>query len=105
MASTKPGLTGCVQTKQGDQMFQMKAVEAMAEAHRRDLAAFSPGRKGSSHAQREVVPAATSVTTQRAAAQFRTAGSQMGHKPIVHHVGAWLIRAGTRMGGTSIRTS
>lgn len=44
----------------------------------------------------DAAPVVAAVPTVR-----RTADRQ----PAVHRVGAWLIRAGTRLGGTSISTS
>lgn len=43
--------------------------------------------------------------TQRSASGFPVAGGRAVHRPLAPRLGAWLINAGTKLGGASMRTS
>jgi hypothetical protein len=73
--------------------------ERMAEEHRRDLTAIGPS------ACRAATPPAPVGGTPPLAASEVNEGVHPWRRPFGHHVGALLIRAGTRLGGTTMTTS
>jgi hypothetical protein len=94
-------------------MIQGRAVESMASAHRQDLLETAGGRRVSR--RRAASTTSEPRATQHSAAGMPAAGMPAAGMPAaggraVHRVkaprlGAWLIDFGTRLGGTSIRTS
>jgi hypothetical protein len=88
-------------------MTQWWVVEQLAEQRRRELAkSFRPKGARRNHRKGE---ASAMVTDDRAAANSTTgrahSGTAPARWPVGHYVGNWLIRAGTRLGGSSLRTS
>jgi hypothetical protein len=72
-------------------MMGMRAMELMAEARRRELVSSAQDQRDGKLARQEagaVAPARVAV-----------------HRAPRQRVGSWLILAGTRLGGASIRTS
>lgn len=82
-------------------MIQTRAVQSQADAHRRDLMASA----GSRRADRNKVPHNGGSSMQRSATGFPVPGGRAVHRGMAPRVGAWLIEFGTKLGGTSIRTS
>jgi hypothetical protein len=88
--------------------------ERMAEEHRRDLAVTRLKHRRVQSRDDRMVASALPVGLPdshlrlqlQAASQLEVYGLQSaGHRHFTHHVGTLLIRAGTRLGGASIRTS
>jgi hypothetical protein len=89
----------------------------MVEEHRRDLMSSGPAPAGW-HGEVGVGADEGAVADQVGAAMAGTAADprgaglhrnapqgDSGRRPLGHHVGTLLIRAGTRLGGASMRTS
>ena len=74
----------------------------MASAHRRDLLETAGGLQV---ARRVAASTHEPRATQRSAAGFPVPGGRAVHRVRAPRIGAWLIDFGTRLGGTSIRTS
>ena len=74
-------------------------VQEIAEERRRDLAA----QYGTSRARR--VPAMTAAEVAALAEVVPAKRASALTHPVGPTIGAWLIRAGTRLGGASMRTS
>ncbi len=75
-------------------MIQARALQSQADAHRGDLVAAAPTRR-------------SSRGTPRARVRHQAAGTAArAQRPAVtSRVGSWLIAFGTKLGGTSVRTS
>ena len=83
-------------------MIQVTAMHARADAHRRELMQAAE----STRAARDLVNRSSGPSaTQRSATGLPVAGGRAVRHAWAPRIGAWLIHAGTRMGGTSIRTS
>jgi hypothetical protein len=82
-------------------MIQTQAVQALADAHRRDLMASA----GSRRARSGNVAASDVGVVQRSAPGLPVTGGRAVHRAVAPRLGAWLIEFGTRLGGTAIRTS
>ena len=85
-------------------------VERLAEEHRRDLMAPARSAGGMRSAARRsgglTAPASAMAPVDLARADFaQAAATHDGHRPFGSHLGALLIRAGTRLGGATITTS
>jgi hypothetical protein len=82
-------------------MIQTQAVQSLADAHRRDLMASAGSRRA--------VPDEGSTSeigaVQRSAPGLPVTGGRAVHRAVAPRLGAWLIEFGTRLGGTTIRTS
>ena len=80
---------------------QFKAVETMVEMHRRDLqqdaGARTPRRL---QAGRDAEDA-----TERSPHDAPVPGGRAVRRAVAPRLGAWLIHAGVRLGGASVRTS
>ena len=89
----------------------------MVEEHRRDLMSSSPAPAGW-HGEVGAGADEGAVADQVGAALAAAAAAPLGaglrrsapegdseRRPLTHHVGTLLIRAGTRLGGASMRTS
>ena len=80
-------------------MIQSRAVEALADAHRRDIMAAAATVRAGRRAMEGAVPARRRVHGAAMAVGRRTRGS------VSQRIGRWLIDAGTRLGGATVRTS
>ena len=82
-------------------MMQSWMGERMTQEHQRDLATLIQTEHRSSGNRDDVAPTAASRPGQSRS----TAGRRVARRPIGRLIGALLIRAGTRLGGASIRPS
>jgi hypothetical protein len=80
-------------------------AQQVAEEHRRDLS--PPARNGMRRgaAPDDLVLMADRADQESHAAARQTPGEEMPRRAIAPSVGTLLIRMGTRLGGTSMRTS
>jgi hypothetical protein len=85
-------------------MMQSWEMERMASQHQRNLRALS-GAPQNSRRGGITAAAATRPTTLRSATGLPVTGGRAVRRAVAGHVGDWLIRAGTRLEGGSIRTS
>jgi hypothetical protein len=88
-------------------MLQVWLGERMGEEHRRDLLVSPQPRKtdGAGGQPAAVYSRVTGVANLRVVPPRIAPGSRTARRRIGHQVGALLIRAGTRLGGASMRTS
>lgn len=82
-------------------MVQARGVEFLVEQHRQDLAR----QVGPLRAQRPKVAKTQVSAAQRSAAGFPVSGGRAVRRAVAPRFGAWLIEFGTRLGGTTVRTS
>ncbi len=82
-------------------MIQTRAVQSQADAHRRDLVA-SAGTRRRGHGESADGGVAA---MQRSATGLPVPGGRAVHRAVAPRLGAWLIQFGTKLGGTTIRTS
>ena len=82
-------------------MIQTKAVQSQAEAHQRDLMASAGPRR----VARRTAATAGVRATQRSATGLPVTGGRAVRRGVAPRVGAWFIEFGTKLGGTTIRTS
>ncbi len=83
-------------------MIQAKAVQSLADAHRRELMTAAGSRRSLRGPADDVGgPGAT----ERSVAGLPVAGSRSVRRALAPRVGAWLIEFGIRLGGASVRTS
>ena len=83
-------------------MIQARAVQSLADAHRRDLMASARPRRGTG---RDSVQMSDPGATQRSAAGLPVSGRRAVRRAMAPRIGAWLIEFGTRLGGATVRTS
>ena len=82
-------------------MIQARGVETLVDQHRQELISQAgPGR-----ARRSGLSKRRQRALQRPAAGIPVAGSRAVHRAVAPRFGAWLIDFGTRLGGTTVRTS
>ena len=82
-------------------MIQARGVESLVEQHRQELISQAgTGRSGRSGLSKRQYRA-----TQRSAAGIPVTGGRAVHRAVAPRFGAWLIDFGTRLGGTTVRTS
>jgi hypothetical protein len=93
-------------------MIELRAMEKIAEAHRRDLMEYSRGRKAAEQAVRsgnmaqvQCTGAPADAATQRSTTGLPVTGGRTVRRPVGRHVGELLIRVGVRLGGTTISPS
>ena len=89
-------------------MNQGWAMDRQVEAHRRDLATMASIRRSERpEMQPDAPPAASGPAARHPAPGLPIAGGRVSRRthPLGERVGSWLIQAGTRLGGASIRTS
>jgi hypothetical protein len=79
---------------------QFKAVEAMVDMHRRELQEAAGATARRRAADKDAVGA-----TQRSAAGIPVPGGRAVRRAVAPRVGSWLIHAGVRLGGASVRTN
>jgi hypothetical protein len=82
-------------------MIQTRAVQSLADSHRRDLMASAGSRRG---VGRDVVMHDVRAT-QRSATGLPVTGGRAVRRAVAPRLGAWLIEFGTKLGGATIRTS
>ncbi len=82
-------------------MIQTRAVQSLADSHRRDLMASAGSRRG---VDRDVVMHDVPAT-QRSATGLPVTGGRAVRRAVAPRLGAWLIEFGTKLGGATIRTS
>jgi hypothetical protein len=81
---------------------QFKAVETMVDMHRRELDRVA----GADRVPRRSEAALDEVgATQRSAAGIPVSGGRAVRRALAPRVGTWLIHAGVRLGGATVRTS
>ena len=83
-------------------MIQARAVQSLADAHRRDLMASARPRRATG---RDSVQMSDSGATPGSAAGLPVSGSRAVRRAMAPRIGAWLIEFGTRLGGAKVRTS
>jgi hypothetical protein len=81
-------------------MIQTQAVQSLADAHRRDLMASAGSRRAAPQGSTSEIG-----VVQRSAPGLPVTGGRAVHRAVAPRLGAWLIEFGTRLGGTTIRTS
>ena len=87
-------------------MMQPWAIERMTEDRRRELRGLRrpTGQRGA--AEGPPTPSPTPTPSLVLMARPSPARSSRTRRPMVgSHIGAWLIRAGTRLGGATVRAS
>ena len=82
-------------------MVQSRGVEFLVEQHRQELV----GQAGPIRARRSEIAKTPASATQRSAAGFPVTGGRAVRRAVAPRFGAWLIEFGTRLGGTTVRTS
>ena len=83
-------------------MSDARAMQSLAEAHRRELLALAGSRRVT---RQDVRRSSGPTTTRRSAAGLPVTGGRAVRRPVAPRIGAWLIELGTRLGGASVRTS
>lgn len=82
-------------------MIQARGVEILVAQHQQELL----GQAGPIRARRPVSDTTQVSATQRSAAGFPVTGGRAVRRAVAPRFGAWLIEFGTRLGGTTVRTS
>jgi hypothetical protein len=83
-------------------MIQSTMTGARADAHRHDLLASAETQR---RARLRTSKGRETPATHRSASGFPVAGGRAVSRPLSARVGAWLISAGTRLGGAPMQTS
>lgn len=83
-------------------MIQARAVQSLADAHRRDLMASARRRRATG---RDAVQMRDPRGPQRSATEWPVSGGRAVRRAVAPRIGAWLIEFGTRLGGATVRTS
>ena len=86
--------------KRGAFMIQTRGVESLVDLHRQELISQARTRSHRSGRSKRQYRA-----TQRSAAGLPVSGGRAVRRAVAPRVGAWLIDFGTRLGGTTVRTS
>lgn len=92
-------------------MIQGWAIQERAKGHREALVSEARGRRlrveqKNSSPRETAMNGGSGVTSQRSATDLPVRGRAVRRQGFVgQKVGTWLIQAGTRLGGASIRTS
>jgi hypothetical protein len=89
------------------QMNQGWAMARQVEAHRQDLAALANGTRVQARAESLDMDLSWEGAAQRSVTGLPVAGGRTVRrpKPLSERVGAWLIHAGTRLGGAGMTAS
>jgi hypothetical protein len=82
-------------------MIQSRGVESLVDLHRQELIS----QAGSGRSRRSGDSKRQDSATQRSAAGLPVAGGRAVRRAVAPRFGAWLIDFGTRLGGTTVRTS
>ena len=83
-------------------MIQARAVQSLADAHRRDLMAAAKPRRATG---RDSVQVNDPRAALRSAADLPVSGGRAMRRAMAPRIGAWLIEFGTRLGGATVRPS
>jgi hypothetical protein len=78
---------------------QTRAVHFLTDEHRRELVADARSHRVSPDRTKD------ESATQRSAAGIPVTGGRAVRRAVAPRFGAWLIEAGIRLGGTTVRTS
>jgi hypothetical protein len=85
---------------------QAQAVQFLADEHRRELVADVRSHQRSvPKSNHKVEQQSILSATQRSAAGIPVTGGRAVRRAVASRIGAWLIDFGTRLGGTTVRTS
>jgi len=87
--------------KRGEHMIQTRGVESLADLHRQELIS----QAGSARSRRTASSKRQRSATQRSAAGPPVTGGRAVRRAVVPRFGAWLIGAGTKLGGATVRPS
>ena len=87
--------------KRGEHMIQTRGVESLADLHRQELIS----QAGSARSRRTASSKRQHSPTQRSAAGPPVTGGRAVRRAVVPRFGAWLIGAGTKLGGATVRPS
>ena len=82
-------------------MIQPRGVETLVELHRQELIS----QAGPLRTHRSGVSKSQNNATQRSAAGLPVAGGRAVRRAVAPRFGHWLIEFGTKLGGTTVRTS
>jgi hypothetical protein len=82
-------------------MIQTRGVESLVDLHRQELIS----QAGSRRSHRSGHSTSQHRATQRSAAGLPVTGGRAVRRAVAPRFGAWLIDFGTRLGGTTVRTS
>ncbi len=82
-------------------MIQTRGVESLVDLHRQELIS----QAGSGRSRRFGFSKRQHSATQRSAAGPPVTGGRAVRRALAPRFGAWLIDAGTRLGGATVRTS
>ncbi len=82
----------------------MRSVEQLSEGHRRDLTVAAQHHAEVTRARMAVADGG-GVAPEAVRSVRRSGARRSTHVVLGQHVGHWLIRVGTRLGGTSMQTS
>jgi hypothetical protein len=82
-------------------MIQTRGVETLVDLHHQELLSQAGSRRAhrSGHSERP------RGATQRSAAGLPVTGGRAMRRAVAPRFGTWLIGFGTRLGGTTVRTS
>jgi hypothetical protein len=87
-------------------MLQGRSMEGLAEARRKEFLAEAAASQMKPRPRALKVVPPTRATAPSMVITVASASRTTAHaRPIGHKVGAWLIHAGVRLGGATIRTS
>jgi hypothetical protein len=89
-------------TERGEHMSRPWVAEKMVEAHRRELAATIHPRVRTARRTRTALPG---KITHHSASGLPLSDGRAVRGVVRPKVGAWLIHAGTRLGGAHMRTT
>jgi len=87
--------------KRGAFMIQTRGVESLVDLHQQELIR----QAGSGRSRRSGRTNGQHSATQRSAAGLPVTGGRAVRRAVASRVGAWLIEFGTRLGGTTVRTT
>lgn len=82
-------------------MIHARGVEPLVDLHRQELL----GQAGSLRSRRAQYAKGQDSATQRSATGLPVSGGRAVRRAVAPRVGAWLIDFGTRLGGTTVRTT
>jgi hypothetical protein len=80
---------------------QFRAVETMVDMHQQELHNMAGARR----MRRSEATLDEKGATQRSAAGVPVSGGRAVRRAVAPRVGTWLIHAGVRLGGATVRTS
>ena len=96
---------GAEEVKRGEPLMQTEVVHFLADEHRRELVDEARSHRGSRGSADNVEQQSILSATQRSAAGIPVTGGRAVRRAVVPRFGAWLIGAGTKLGGATVRPS